>query len=128
VKDIKKFLVTPELSIRDVIARIDQNGSGIALIVDEEGTLIGTITDGDIRRAVLAKVDFDQPVLDLLGQKESELYKVPITASVGTPEDKLVKIMNEYVIGQVPLLNEAGKVVDIALISEIIKKRDLPIA
>ena len=127
MKDIKDFLVNPDLSIRDVVARIDQNGSGIALIVDEEGSLLGTITDGDIRRAVLAKVDFDKPILDILDQKESDLYKVPITAPVGTPEDKLKDIMNEYVIRQVPLLDEAGRVVDISLLSEIITKKELPL-
>ena len=42
MKDIKKFFVKPEFSIRDVVARIDQNGSGIALVVDDEEKLIGT--------------------------------------------------------------------------------------
>ena len=67
--DIDSFCVLPESSIREAVACIDLKGEGISLVVDEERRLIGTITDGDIRRAVLAGVDLESPVQLLLYQR-----------------------------------------------------------
>ena len=50
---------------------IDQHGKGIALVVDEQQRLLTTITDGDIRRAILAGLDLDQPVMRLKQTKDS---------------------------------------------------------
>ncbi|MGB2963461.1 MAG: nucleotidyltransferase family protein [Anaerolineales bacterium] len=127
MKNIKKFLVNPQASIKDVITCIDKNVRGIALVVNDDGQLIGTVTDGDIRRAILDKFDLDSSVLDLLSQKGSDLYKKPITAPVGTSESDLLKLMDEYLIRQIPLLDENGRVVEISLLSELIQKRDMPL-
>ena len=48
------------------MACIDRNSKEIALVVDQQGRLLGTVTDGDIRRAILAAFDLDSPVKDLL--------------------------------------------------------------
>jgi NDP-sugar pyrophosphorylase family protein len=89
--------------------------------------LIGTVTDGDIRRAILNKVDLGKAVTEVLEKKGSALYKKPITAPVGTSEEQLMQIMEQYVIRQIPLLDENGRVVELALLSEIIKKKELPL-
>ena len=60
--ELARLLVSPNNSIREVIACIDRNAKGIALVVDDEHRLIGTVTDGDIRRAILAGTDLDLPV------------------------------------------------------------------
>jgi CBS domain-containing protein len=70
-KNVARFCLTPDRSIREVIARMDKNRLGIALIVDRSGRLLGTVTDGDARRAVLARLDLDRPVSALLARKSS---------------------------------------------------------
>ena len=52
--DISKYLARPTDTIQDVIRLIEKNKDGIALVVSENGQLIGSITDGDIRRYLLA--------------------------------------------------------------------------
>ncbi len=52
--DIQKYLGREWLSISETMKRIDENSSGILFIVDEVNTLIGCITDGDIRRYLLS--------------------------------------------------------------------------
>lgn len=126
-ESISRFLINPSASVREAISCIDKNARGIALVVDDKRKLIGTITDGDIRRAILEKGDVESSVMDLIEQKKSSLYKKPITAPVGIAEADLLKLMDEFVIRQVPLLNEEGQVVDIALLSELIQKENLPI-
>lgn len=95
---LEQLLVTPDTPIREVMACIDRNAKGIALVVDKERRLIGTVTDGDIRRAILAGVDLGLPVQQLLERRASTPYPRPITAPVGTSDAELLRLMNEYSI------------------------------
>ena len=124
IGDLEKFFVAPDSSIRKVMDCIDRNAKGIALVVDEERHLLGTITDGDIRRAILDGVDVDLPVQTLLDQKSSTPYPEPITAPAGTSESGLLNLMQQHVIQQIPLLEE-GRVVDLALLSEMLPEQEL---
>ena len=54
--------VGPHCPIRDVITTINRNAKGIALVTDDERRLLGTITDGDVRRALMENVSLDSPV------------------------------------------------------------------
>jgi len=124
--ELARFLVTPESSIHEVIACIDRNAKGIALVVDEMHRLIGTVTDGDIRRAILAGLNLDLPVQALLEFRASMPYS-PLTAPVGTPDAELLRMMNEYAIRHIPLLDETGRVVDIAFLSDLVREYELPL-
>ena len=63
-------LVGTGASIRETMSVIDQYGKGIGLVVDEQQRLLATITDGDIRRAILAGTDLNQPVMQLKAEKK----------------------------------------------------------
>ena len=52
--------------LREVITALNRNWRGIVLIVDEARRLMGTITDGDIRRAILSGKGLETPVAELL--------------------------------------------------------------
>ena len=49
-------LIAPEASINEALAAIETSDSKIALVVDAERHLLGTVTDGDIRRGILRGV------------------------------------------------------------------------
>ena len=108
------YLISREATIRETLACINKS-EGIALVVDKARRLIGTVTDGDVRRAVLAGISFEAPVQKLLDQRGKTPYQKPVTAPVGTPSGDLLHIMNERGIRQIPLLDESERVVDIAL-------------
>ena len=122
--NIKDFLISPDKSIRQAIATIDANAKGIALVVDNQTHLIATITDGDIRRAIISGTDLDASLASLIGGKKSQ----PITALVGTSEANLLHLMTENSIRQIPLLDTKNKVVDIALLSDLVKDYELPLS
>ena len=50
---IDEYACAPEAAIREVLARIDRSSYLFQIVVDQEGHLLGTVTDGDIRRAML---------------------------------------------------------------------------
>ena len=51
--DIDNFFAPPDLSLQMALKVIDQGAAQIALVVDEQERLLGTLTDGDIRRGLL---------------------------------------------------------------------------
>jgi dTDP-glucose pyrophosphorylase len=62
MKDWERTLITPETMLRDAFDVIDKAGSQIALVVDSDRRLLGTLTDGDMRRAILRGVSLDERV------------------------------------------------------------------
>lgn len=119
--ELSKLMVPPSMPIREVLACIDRNAEGIALVVDEERRLLDTITDGDIRRAILDNSDLSLPAETLLGRRAVGPHQAPVTAPVGTTDAKLLALMNRHVIRHVPLLDEQKRIVDIALLSDLVK-------
>jgi dTDP-glucose pyrophosphorylase/CBS domain-containing protein len=120
-----EVFVSPQTCIRDVMKQLDHNRRGIVLIVNEFQQLLGTITDGDIRRAILTGIDLKSNAQALLERRSSTPYPEPITAPVGTPDVDLIQLMNENSIRQIPLLDEEGHVVDLALLGDLIKEYEL---
>lgn len=114
-------------SIREAATALDRSARGIVLVVDEEKTLLNTITDGDIRRAMLAGVNLDRPVTELLQRKQDSPYRTPVTAPAETERPVLLKIMQERKVREIPLLDEQGRVVDLVTLSELLPDEVLPI-
>ena len=82
--DLGNLLVTPDISIREMMERLDRGAKGIAIVVDGDGRLLDTITDGDVRRAILSALNLDLPVQRLLEKKDRGPLAVPVSAPVGT--------------------------------------------
>lgn len=82
---LKSLTISADVSIRSALGAIDHSKRQIALVVDIDGKLLATVTDGDVRRGILSGVDPDGPVsqvmLDLgqvndLEATRSEFYSV----------------------------------------------------
>lgn len=125
--DLSILCISPESSIRQVIACIDRNEKGIALITDESGCLLGTITDGDIRRAMLLGQNLDTPVSELLTHKSKSPYPQPVTAPDNSESVALLRLMQERVVRQVPLLDSEGRVAGLVTLDELLPEQGLPL-
>ncbi len=110
---VRELAIGRTWSIRDAIVRIERTKHGIALVVDVEGKLLDTITDGDVRRGMLAGIDLDQCVSELMSRRTNSLYPAPVTARVGTEPSQLLALMHEKTLRQIPLLDDADRVVDL---------------
>src|SRR3989338_8773850 len=82
--DVTAYCLRPTQRVRDAIRCIDRQDAKVALVVDEAGRLLDTITDGDIRRAILAGVTVDAPVGELQAHKVKTSNPHPITAPSNT--------------------------------------------
>jgi len=122
--EMEHVLILPDTTIGEAIARIDRNHRGIVLVVQLDRQLLGTITDGDVRRAMLAGMKLDTPVSALLAVKATNNNK-PVMALAGTPVDTLLALMRQQSVRQIPLLNESGQVVDLVTLDELLPRQDL---
>lgn len=112
-KELRKICIHPSDSIQRAMTCIDENERGIALVIDDSWRLLGTVTDGDTRRAMLAGLSMDAPVSVILEQKTGSAYPMPVTASCGTDRNTLIRIMQERKVRQIPILDEDGRLVDL---------------
>ena len=127
MKQWRHVLLRPNATVRDAIAVLERAAMGIALVVDTDNRLLGTVTDGDIRRAILRNVPLEGSVDELLVRHEDSPYKHPITAQVGTPVDELLALMHIKKVHQIPLVDPNGRVLGLATMSELRQRRSLGI-
>jgi dTDP-glucose pyrophosphorylase len=107
-------------AIGEVVRCIDRSQHGIALLVDDQRRLVATVTDGDVRRAMLAGVSFDQPATRLLDLKSASAHPVPISRPASTGDDELLEVMKAEDVQHIPLLDGEGRVVDLALLRSLV--------
>lgn len=100
--NLASYLVRPTDSVRSVMAIIDRNKDGVALVVDEAGKLIGTITDGNVRRYILDNGELAATCRHLI-------EKEPYTASIDAPLTHIMSLVQSHRLLHVPLVDTAGR-------------------
>jgi len=122
------FSVRPDASIHDVIECIDRSRLiGLALIVDDEERLVNTISDGDVRRGILAGISLDAPVAELLPIKATTPHPTPTTAPSTSEPGALLHIMQENAVRSAPLVDGEGRVVDVVTLQELLPQPSVPV-
>lgn len=118
-KKLSRYVISDNATILDAAKQIDLNLKGIVIVVDKENKITGTLTDGDIRRAVIRGEDLNNSIKQVLGRK-TNIYSKPITAKIGTDIDTLLKIMNSNVIKQIPLVDSEDHLVDLVSMEDLL--------
>lgn len=109
MKDWKNILVSPDTSIREAIRIIDQGALKIALVVDEEKHLVGTISDGDIRRGILKGCELENTVQQIMNTS-------PSVAGKSDGRERVLALMRQKQIYQIPLVDGDGVLVGLEVI------------
>ena len=120
-------LVSSSDSIRQAMTVIGRWAKGIALVVDQQGHLTDTITDGDVRRVVLESADLDQQVGTLLASKAGSSLTRPITAAAGVDRGTMLEMLQHYDIRHLPLVDEENRVVGLATLDDFVSDKTLPL-
>lgn len=109
--ELDKLKVNIDSSILDVMKRIDENQSQMALVMSSDNVLIGVVTDGDIRRAAIRGIGLSENISKAMNKK-------PLTAKVGTPKEQLEYLSKRYKIDHIPIIDPNGVCVSIFSIGE----------
>lgn len=97
-------------TIRQAISAIDLSEAKIAIVVDEERRLLGTVTDGDIRRGILRGVSLDDSVTAVMNAK-------PTVAKASLSRQQVEALMRREHFRQMPTVDEDGRVVRIDILA-----------
>lgn len=116
MKQWKTLLIKPTTPLSDAIAVLDQGGQRIALVVDSNSRLLGTITDGDVRRALIKHTAMDAPV-------ETMMCTTPKTAKVDWNKERILATMEKYELLQMPILDAEQRVIGLQTLHDLLKKR-----
>ena len=112
MKAIQDILVRCDDPVRTSLERMNRSGRTVLLLVDTEGRLIRTVTDGDLRRLLLAGTGLDE-TLTVLPPHQSW------TVTEGTEPDDVLELMNRHRIDQVPVLDKNERPVHVHLRREL---------
>lgn len=111
--DFRDLIISPHASIFDAIGQLEASSRQIVLVVDAEDHLLGTVTDGDIRRAILREVALTDPI-------EQVMNTAPVTAALGASPESLLTLMHSRGIHQLPVVDAAGRLVGLERVDDLI--------
>lgn len=101
----KNLLVDPKDTLGQAVDVLNL-GYKLALVVDKDGRLVGTVTDGDVRRGL---IEFKNLNISI----ESIMNNNPLTAVKGDTLESLSSVMTEKGVSAVPVLSNKGGVEDL---------------
>ena len=110
---MKQYCIRPDSTLLECLRVIDAAGAGIALAVDSDFRLIGTVSDGDIRRLLLKGYSLDNPIFEFINQK---FYFV--SPSVGRAE--VLDIMQARRFEQIPVVDGDRHLVGLHLLHDLL--------
>jgi len=108
----RQAVLPPSASIVQAIRNLDEVGIKIVLIADESGVLEGTITDGDIRRALLKGLNINSPL-------SSIIYRNALVVPPEMGRDLVMQLMVANKIQQIPVVDDQHHVIGLHLWDEI---------
>lgn len=118
MKNWRDILVEPSTTVKKTLEVINRSSAQIALVVDPSRKLLGTVTDGDIRRGILAGMGLETEVSRVMFIK-------PQTAFVSDASDEVLERMKQLQIRQMPILDDAGAVIGVHILDELLAPKEL---
>lgn len=113
MKTIRDIFIAPEISLLEAMKVLDQTALQILLVVDTQGRLLGTVTDGDIRRMLLRGKAMSLPVLNAMNAN-------PVTISSDMDRKSAVLLMKSETVHCVPVLDKSSRVVGLEVESRLL--------
>lgn len=99
--EVERFVLSPSDTLRAAMSKIETLQEKMCVVYGENGKVLRTVTDGDVRRFLLAGGSMDD-TLGILPEK------VPVAATQGTSDAELLQKLQEYAIQAILIVDEAG--------------------
>ncbi len=122
MKSYKSIVIKSSSNIREAMRVIEKGSMKIALVTDEQERLIGTLTDGDLRRAILNGATLEMDVHDVMSKK-------PTVCHIGDSYEVVLEMALSKKLYQVPIVNDQGVLVGLHQVNDLLKpsKKDNPV-
>jgi len=118
---IKKLLVHNDITIVEAMKRLDETAEKVLFVVDKDAKLLGTLTDGDIRRYLLSGRNLQDSIADVYNKSPKFLSENDKSA------EEIRDIFLKYKLLLIPVVDQEKRIIDILywdkIFSEAGKKR-----
>lgn len=108
----RTILIHADMSIMDAMRVIDKGALRLALVTDAHNHLQGVVTDGDVRRALLKRIDMKEPIMNIMNA-------TPTWARVTDSRERILSLMNLKGIEHIPIVDDEGSVVGLETIHNL---------
>lgn len=115
----RKALLAGDADVRQAVRSLDESGMQIVLVVSADGSLLGTITDGDIRRGLLRGLDLGSPVASIIKRD-------PVVVPLGMNRDTVLQLMRANGFNAIPVVDANRNVVGLHLLNELLSPGERP--
>lgn len=109
----RRTLLAADATLQQAILSLDASALQIAIVVDHDGSLIGTLTDGDIRRGLLRGLDMQSPVAPIVNRE-------PLLAPPHLEREMVLQLMRANKVRQLPVIDERRRVVGLHVWDELL--------
>ncbi len=114
---IDSVSIGADRTILQGIQQLSEANAQILLVTDDENRVVGTVTDGDVRKAIYV----GKPLSNEIGEICNRNFK-----SLQSYDDEaVVNLYEDYAIRRVPLLDDSGRAVDILFVEDIVEPQDI---
>jgi dTDP-glucose pyrophosphorylase len=115
----RKVLLSIDATLKQAIRNLEESAAQIILVVSAGDTLVGTLTDGDIRRGLLRGLDLNSPI-------DSIVHREAIVVPPQMSRDMVLHLMQANVIHALPIVNESRRVVGLHLLNDLLTPTQRP--
>jgi len=116
MKSYKQILLKPTSLLKEALQIIDKGAMRIALVVDDNGKLIGTLTDGDIRRGLLNNLGLEDSI-------EGIIFRTPTVCTTDNTKEEILQTALDKNIHQIPIVDSSGRLVGIEEVDTLLRPR-----
>ncbi len=111
--DLTHVLIREGATLRQVLEAMTRSGKQIVLVVDVDRRLVGVVTDGDIRRAMLRGATLDAKVEEVVNRK-------PLTFPAGLPPAEALAVMRDRSVRHLPVLDADHRVLGLLRLEDLL--------
>ena len=113
MQNVNDIIIDINFLLKDVLKTIDKSSKQICLVLDEDKKLLGTISDGDIRRALLNNISLDDTI-------ENVYFKKPTVANINDSKEEILNLCKIKKIHQIPIVDNDNVIVGLEVLDELI--------
>ncbi len=115
---IDEIKINQNASIKEALEVIDKGAIKVAVVLSDDGLLLGMLNDGDIRRALLKGMSLDDSIAGIIN-------KHPVVANINDTKERILELANEKKLHQIPIISN-GKLIGIQDIREFLAPKNKP--
>jgi|TARA_B100001964_G_scaffold179856_1_gene198619 dTDP-glucose pyrophosphorylase len=116
---MKKFTIFDTSTIKQSIKKLNETGEKTLVVVNKDQVLLGTVSDGDIRKAILKKLDINRQIKSFYQKKPFFLYEDKININ------KARKIFLDNNYGLIPIVSSQKKLINILFLKDVMKNKKI---